>query len=153
MENGFVYIMALLFAIAFSSFAAYDAERTRAARTALGVILLAALATLFVNTLGDLGNTSFTDFPQYSTPKEESLIEKGTQEAFVRGIEQAIVQKFSLLEDDVTVTCAGFDFESARAQKIEVLLSGKAAFADIRAVREYVEKFRLGECEVTVLFE
>ena len=57
------------------------------------------------------------------------------------------------MDKDIEVTCTDFDFETVSAEKINVCLSGSAAYADIRAVRRHVENSGLGECEVIVLFE
>lgn len=153
MKNGFVYIIAILFVTAFSSFVAYDSEKARSSRSALGVILLASLVSLIVNYLGDIKNLSYADVPEYDHTAEEAFAEQSVENAFIKGIESELIRKFSFLDKDIEVTCTDFDFETVSAEKINVCLSGAAAYADIRAVRGHVENSGLGECEVIVLFE
>ena len=43
--------------------------------------------------------------------------------------------------------------EYMKAEKINITLSGSAAFSDLRAIREFVEESKLGECEVFISFE
>ena len=153
MSNSFVYIAAVLFAVAFSSFVSYDSEKMRASRCALGIILLAALVAPLTSLIGEFENLTYGDFPSYDSSAEEQFRDQSIGSAFVRGVELAVAERFSFSEDEVEVECFGFALEEARAEKIHVTLSGRAAFADIRAVRDYVENSRLGECEVTVVFE
>lgn len=153
MGNYFIYIIALLFTVAFSSFLSYDTEKARASRTALGVIMLVALTALCFDVLADLQSFSFSDVPEYNASEGESFTEQSLSDAFAEGVKLAITDRFSFSEQDVEVSCIGFDVNSVSAERICVSLSGRAAFADVRAVREYVKKLRLGECEVTVLFE
>ena len=153
MQNGFIYIMALLFTVALTSFVTYDSERARSSRSALGVVLLTALVSLFVGTVTEVKNIRFEDLVEYNTESEESFRDKSLAEAFAKGVKKALMNEFSFEESDVEVACLDFDIETARARKISVRMSGSAAFSDIRAVREYVESAGLGECEVTVLFE
>lgn len=153
MENGFIYIIALLFVMAFSSFIAYDSEKARTSRSALGVIFLASLVSLIVHYASDIKNLSYADIPEYDYKTEEAFAEQSVENAFVKGVESELIREFSFLDKDIEVTCTDFDFETVSAEKINVCLSGAAAYADIRAVRGHVENSGLGECEVIVLFE
>lgn len=152
MENGTIYVLAVLAAVAFASFAAYDSERARASRGALGIILLAALAVPFIDTVCAIPDIIDENLPEYDTDAG-SMAQDVAREAFLRGIRLAVADKFSLNADDIAVTCCGFSFEEMRAESLVITLSGKAAFADIRAVREFAEKSGFGECEVYVSFE
>ena len=59
-------------------------------------------------------------------------------------------EKFSLDRDLVRVNVVGFDFENMCAQSIEVVLSGRAAMADYRAIERYINDMDIGECNVEV---
>ena len=153
MENGFVYVLVILFAVALCSFIAYDPERARASRTALGVILLAALSALLSDVALELKDITYSGSLEYEDAEGADFAEQSMSDALERGIRLAVAEKFSFSEENVFVECRGFDLETVSAERISITLSGRAALADIRAVREYVEGEGLGDCEVRVVFE
>ena len=89
----------------------------------------------------DLGDGSFMYI-------EDTLIGEEAENAFCKGIEKYISERFSLSSEEITVRVFGFEYTSMKAEKIKVILSGKAVFADNRAIAEEIEKNGLGECEV-----
>ena len=153
MVDNVIYIISVLSAIAFSSFALYDGEKMKSSRTALGIILLAALGIPFLKSLISLPDISLEQNPIYDNEYNEELRDEAAEESFLYGIKLAVAEKFSLSEEEVIVKCSGFSFEKMKAERIKIVLSGKAAFSDIRSVRDYVEKSGFGECEVLVSFE
>ncbi len=153
MENGVVYIISIVCVVAFSSFCMYDSEKMRGARGALGIILLSALAIPFVNKLVSFSDLSFEDIPIYGDEYSDDVRDESVKNAFLRGIKLALKEEFSLREEEIEVTCAGFSFEHMKAEKINITLSGRSVFSDLRAIREFVEESELGECEVFVSFE
>ena len=44
----------------------------------------------------------------------------------------------------------GFDVSLMKAEKIKIVLHGKAAFADNRAIAASIEESGLGKCEVEI---
>lgn len=153
MENSVVYIISIVCVVAFSSFCAYDTEKNRGARGALGIILLSALAIPFVNMLVTVSDLSLQDAPTYGDEFSDNARDESVKIAFLQGIKLALKEKFSLNEEEIEVTCADFSFEHMKAGKINITLSGKSVFSDLRAIREFVERSELGECEVFVSFE
>ena len=153
MENGFVYILVILFAVALCSFVAYDSEKARASRTALGVILLAALSGLLADVALELKDITSLDALEYEDVEWAEFAEQSMSGALERGVRLAVAEKFSFSEDDIRVECRGFNLETVSAERISITLYGGAAISDIRAVREYVEGEGLGDCEVKVVFE
>ena len=153
MKNGVVYIISVVCVVAFSSFCMYDTEKMRGARGALGIILLSALAIPFVNTLIGFSDISFDDIPIYGDEYSDDVRDETLKKAFLQGIEQALKEEFFINEEDMEVTCSGFSLEYMKAEKINITLSGSAAFSDLRAIREFVEESKLGECEVFISCE
>ena len=128
-------------------FAAY--KRTGAERLALSVLLLYAVALpLITLAQGWDGTLRLPDGGGADTSDPEYI--KVAEEAFERGLEEHIREKYSLSEGTVTVHCYGFDFSAMRAERITVLLSGKAALSDYKAMERYLESLSLGECEVEI---
>ena len=152
MENGVIYVLSVLAAVAFSSFAMYDSERARASRTAMGIILLAALAVPFINTVRDATGILTENLPTYEG-EEDNMSATVAKEAYLRGIRLAVADEFSLSEEDIRVECSGFSFEKMRAERVHITLFGRAVLADIKAIGEYAEKSGFGECEVSISFE
>lgn len=153
MENSVVYVISVLAAVAFSSFVMYDNEKMRSSRTALGIILLAALATPFINTITSFSELDIENYPICDGEYGNEVRDDTAKKAFLNGIKLAIADKFSIPKEYISVDCQGFSFEEMKAEKISVILSGKAAFSDVRAVREYIKNSDLGECEVFISFE
>lgn len=85
---------------------------------------------------------------------DKSIIGDGyegvAEQAFAGGILSAIADKFSLDEEDLRVEIDGFDFEKMKAERIRVILSGKAAFADNKGIEKYVNKLEIGVCECEI---
>ena len=72
------------------------------------------------------------------------------KQAFESGIKMAIATDFQLNSDEIRVKARGFDSKNMRAEEIAVTLFGASALADHRAVREYINKMKIGECRVEV---
>lgn len=149
MSEYFVYIICALATVAFCSFASYGGESAKYTRFALGAVLLCAVTVPTAAHLKSisLGELSFSDMEI-----SESYTDGVLEEAYSKGIERAIAEKFSLSEDSVDVVCRGFSGQTVSADFVYVTLSGEAAFSDLPRIRSYVnEKF--GECEVAVKFD
>ena len=118
-------------------------------RLALSVLMLyviiAPLADMVKNT--DFQNLFDTDYSdEIITDGYEGIAE----DAFARGIESAVAEQFSLSADNIRVKVVGFDFENMRAEKIRVILSGRAALADYKAVEKYLDGLNIGVCECEI---
>jgi hypothetical protein len=149
MSEYFIYVISVLATVAFCSFVSYGGEGARYTRFALGAVLLCALT---VPTVAHIKNLSRGDISFPDTQISESYTDEVLKEAYAKGIERAIAERFSLAEDSVAVVCRGFSVESVSADFLYVTLCGEAAFSDVPRIRSYVnEKF--GECEVAVKFD
>ncbi len=149
MSGDFIYILSVLAAVAFSSFTMYGSEDNRAAKFALGAILLAALSA---PVMGAVKNLAEFEIPEYGESDYSSeLTEDVAKEAYCRGIRLALKDKFSLDYDAVEVDCIGFDLESMTAERINIILSDSASYSDSRGIRLYISE-NFGECEVSFDF-
>ena len=97
-------------------------------------------------------NKNEISFPTFDTDMSEYKEEYKSiaENAFTDGVKAMICEKFSLESDLVDVRVYGFDFEKMKAERIKVLLSGKAAAASYKDIEKYVEDSRLGECDAEI---
>lgn len=72
------------------------------------------------------------------------------EDAFCEGIVSAVANEFSLSENDLRVEVRGFDFEKMKAEKIRVILSGRAALADYKGIEKYINGLSIGVCECEI---
>lgn len=87
-----------------------------------------------------------TDFPEYESGEMDHIIE----DAFADGLARAVAEKFSLDSGDIRIKLYGFDKNEMNAEKIMIILSGRAALADYKAVEKYVDEMEIGECNVEI---
>lgn len=133
--------------VALAGFVSYRGSTDGAAKAALAVIMLFSLVM-------PLSSMKF-DF-SIDISGEELLPEGGGEhervgrEAFESGICRLISERYSLSEENISVRAEGYDFSTMRAERIFVLLSGRAAAADARAIKNYITEQGLGECEVDI---
>ena len=85
---------------------------------------------------------------------DESIIGDGyegvAEQAFGRGILSAVADEFSLDKENLRVEIDGFDFQKMTAERIRVILSGRAALADRKGIEKYVNKLEIGVCECEI---
>lgn len=72
------------------------------------------------------------------------------EQAFSEGILAAVADEFSLDKENLRVEIDGFDFEKMRAERIRVILSGRAAFADHKGIEKYINGLDRGVCECEI---
>ena len=130
-------------AVAFAGFVLSSGKAERAARAALGIILVSAILSPLIS----LGQ-GFAQLPEYSGAEEESVFEKTAEEAFCDGVRLAIAERFSLDAEHISVRAKGFQTEKMTAEVLTVTLSERAKLADYRAIREFVVENNFGKCEV-----
>ena len=142
------YIFACI-ALAFISAILYHVSHTalrESARLAMGVLLL----SFAVAPIGALLPPAFDlEIPKVNF--EGGAYIEVTEEAFCRGIAEALSDEYSVGSDCFIVVCQGFELEKMTAECVSVTLTGRAALLDYRAVREFVlSAVNIKECEVEV---
>ncbi len=114
-------------------------------RFAFGVLIAFAVLSPLEGLVGS-GDWKFPEYsPEYSDTGE---YKERAKEAFEEGIKKEIADSFRINKEDIRVKTKGFSFEKMRAEKIYVTLSLKAAGADPKRVKEHIEGFGVGDCEV-----
>lgn len=137
--------------VALGGLLAHGGVTEKSTRAALGVILLATVATPLVGGIRELGELTLDGvLGDYSVEidEEDSACYETAEEAFCEGIRSEVCAEFSLEADEVTVLVFGFELTEMRAEKIKIILSGRAACADSRSIAAHVRGAGLGDCEV-----
>ena len=122
-------------------------EKTRT--LIFGLILLSVVITPAVGAvreLSDLGTKEL--FPELDNTYDSSaeLYEK----AFAEGIATAVCERFELRGCDVRVLIEGFSGSEWRCDKIRIILSGRASFADTAGIERFIDRLDIGECEAEI---
>lgn len=121
-----------------------------AVRCALGIIMVLVISRPFVGFIEDLSKLSF-DLSGSDGGGYSEIIEEKAMDSFCLGVTRAVADKFSCDEENITVSCDGFVFETMSTDCINVTLRRSAALLDYRAVREYVIKnINTKECKVRI---
>ena len=124
----------------------YDSDVGRRAAFAVLIIWVTLIPLTKHINVGEIKFPSFDiDMSQYNE-EYKSIAEN----AFCDGVKAMICEKFSLDGEQLSVKVYGFDFEKMRAERIRVLLSGKASLASYKDIEKYVEESNLGECDTEI---
>lgn len=118
---------------------------TRLEATAVRVLpwIFVAAAIPFLSGIGDAAGDLASYFPEVG-----SGYAAVSEEAFEKGIADAVCIQYGLDGENVRVNAVGFLPEKMTAEKISVFLSGWDITADAAAIEHYVEKEGFGPCEV-----
>ena len=122
--------------------------RSDPSRFAISVIVLYVVIAPLGSVLGELDIDSIFS-PTLNLPSEQGY-EQIAADAFADGIAKAVAEEFSLERENLRVELRGFDFENMRAEKIRVILSGRAALADYKEIERYVDRLGTGDCECEI---
>ncbi len=137
--------------VALASHLLSGTEGARYGRLSLGIVLLWAVLSPLVSLLSEPPELPpLPDLPMEDT--DAPLYSVYAEEGFCEGIAAAVSERFSVPAEGVSVRTEGFDAMKMKAERIRILLRGKAAFADAAAIAAYVEGEGLGKCEVEIEF-
>ena len=119
-------------------------------RIALGLLVILTVAAPVADLARELseGDLSFGELP--SVEEGDPAYADVARRAFEEGVGRAVADELGISADDVEVGCDGFDFSGIRAERIYVTLSGRGAFGDSRAVKDFVESSFGGRCVVEI---
>lgn len=136
-------LLSLLSLISYRS--ALDSTR----RLAFGLILMSVVVTPAVGAIEELSNFDFDKIiPEIDSVSKDSY--ELYEIAFADGIANAVCEKFELRGSDVRVLLVGFSSDEWRCEKIRIILSGKASFADTSGIERFINRFDIGECEAEI---
>ena len=118
---------------------------------AFSVLMFAAIAAPLVSLVRnfDLGE----ELPDTLPGEYGELYAEVAEEAFCDGLLREVSLRFGIPTGAAELSIYGFDFEKMSAERVKITLSGSAAIADTRAIKEYIEGFGIGECEVRIRLE
>ncbi len=118
-------------------------------RFAFGLILITVSAAPFLSALSELGSFKLEILipDMGETDGADSEI---YELAFANGIRDAVAEKFELKASEVRVLVSGFSEKEWRCEKIRIILSGSAAFADYHKIEDYINKKEIGVCEAEI---
>lgn len=127
----------------------YSSKLESFRRFAFGVLLFFVVCnpifSVFDGFRGDFENI-FPEFPSVDDTAGEEIFEK----SFAEGIKGTVCEKFSLKYDEVRVLCEEFSKEDYTAEKIRIILCGRAAASDYREIEKYINEMDIGECKVEI---
>ena len=141
------------------SYLSYPGTSEKSMKFAVSVLLVYTTVTpilSFVSGLSEEGIGSFVE--NIREEMEDNLADdKGeyitvSEEAIKSGISNLIFTEYGISEDNIEVHLFGFDFEKMKAEKINVILSGKASLSDYRSIESFISGLGIGECEVKIEF-
>ena len=132
------------------SYISYGEKEEKAAKGAMALILVcvtvAPLVSLVSSAVTDRFYTYGENMPELSI--EDTDFAENAEEAFSRGIKSFLNEEFFVEESDLEVLIFGFDSREMKAEKIKIILKGKAAISDNRAIAEKINEMNIGKCEV-----
>ena len=129
----------------------YGEQNERAARAAMGVVLLCAVALPPIKAVLAFSDIDVSAvFDELGEGENDSALSEIAKDSFAEGTKKLILDEFSLADNEVKVHIFGLDAASMRAQRIVVVLSGRAALSDLRGIKALVEESELGNCEVKI---
>ena len=115
-------------------------------KLALGIIAIYLILSPLAKIDFDFDNSFEITLPESA----EGGYSEVAKDAFERGISSSVADKFSLEAELVSAEAVGFDFNFMRAEEIKITLTGRAVFADRRAIEEYINKMEIGACTVEI---
>ena len=142
-----VFAMSALLSVL--SLLSYKSSLDSTRKLAFGLILLSVTATPAISAAAELSNIGAGEIiPEFE------LGEQGTEElyesAFAEGVAAAVCEKFELRASDVRVLVEGFSADEWRCDKIRIILSGGASFADTSGIERFINRLEIGECEAEI---
>ena len=143
-------LVAISSIVGICSFISYGDAEDKYLKIASSLLIVYSIALPVVTLVKDAFRYDFyVDLPDIVADSiNDTQLSGDAEAAFCEGIKEYICADFSLSADEVSVKAFGFDVINMRAEKIKVILRGKALLADNRAIAEEIEAGGLGECEV-----
>ncbi len=151
MREYLVFVVAVSVLSALGGLVLYIDQNERIARAAMGVVLLCAVSIPPVKAVlaikdADIGAI----FEQLPDPGVDSALGEVAGESFADGVQRLVYEEFSLSADEVKAHVFGLDTSTMRADRIVIVLRGRAALSDLRGIETLVEESGLGNCEVKI---
>ncbi len=122
----------------------------RAEQISLAVITLFIIVSPVVSAAGSFDMDNWLGALDTPDIDADSGYSQAIEESFAEGIVLLVADKFSLNKEDIRVKPHGFDPRNMRADNIKVILSGRAALADHKAIEVYLDRLDMGDFSVEI---
>ena len=149
MKEYMTSVFAVSALLSFLSLVSYKSSLESTRKLTFGLILLSVVITPAIAAVGEISKFDVKEF----VPKPESSqgdLPKLYESAFADGIADAVCEKFELRRSDVRVLVEGFVSVEWRCEKIRIILSGVAVFADTAGIERFINRLDIGECEAEI---
>ena len=131
------------------SLLSYRSSLDSTRRLAFGLILMSIVITPAVGAIRELSKFDLDKImPETDSAHKDSV--DLYEAAFADGIADAVCEKFELRGSDVRVLVEGFSYGEWRCEKIRIILSDGASFADTSGIERFINRLDIGECEVEI---
>ena len=153
MTEYIISVMAATALVALGGLVTYGGKTERVSRAAMAVVLLFVVTVPIFSATGgisDLFSSDFFEELKVECDSGDTLFYENTVAAFCDGVERLVCREHGLEGDNVQVSVRALDVESMRAERIIIVLRGRAVSADARLIAETVMDAGLGECEVKI---
>ena len=150
-----ISIVVLTAIVGLIGYLSYPSGTERTVRFATSVLIIYSVIVPMLSLASHAGDSLseiIDEIRDGSTVGSEGDYIDVAEDAMAEGIREAIASKFNMNPENIRVSVEGLDFESMRAARIRVILSGESALGDFRRVEEYTGSLGLGECEVELDF-
>lgn len=135
------------------SYISYGEKEEKAAKGAMALMLVCVTVAPLVSLVSsavtdDWFYTYGENIPEISI--DDTDFAENAEKAFSRGIKSFLKEEFFVAEGDCEVLLFRFDSVEMKAEKIKIILKGKAALADSRGIAEKINGMNIGKCEVEI---
>ena len=148
MSQYYISIFAICLVGGLASLLSYGSGR--AEKLAVGIVTLYVIVSPIVGYISEFDADKWLDSIKNEGTNISEEYSSVIEDAFGEGISLAISEEFSISKDDIRVRLYGFDSEKMQAEKIKIVLSGRASMSDYKAVERYIDSLNLGECDVEI---
>ena len=117
---------------------------------AVGIVTLYVIISPLIGYISEFDTEEWLSSIKNEEFDTEGEFHSAIEDAFKRGITLAVAEEFSIQSEEIRVEVSGFDPTKMTADRIRIVLSGRAAMSDYKAVKKYVDGLNLGECDVEI---
>ena len=116
----------------------------------IGIITLWIILMPIADGIRHFEPDSWLDSIEIPDNGNESQIGEVIEDAFAQGVADSVAEKFSLNREDIRVRLYDFDDKELSADRIRIILSGRAVIADYKAIEKYINEMDIGVCDVEI---
>ena len=137
---------------ALSTFAFWGDAGDKTFRSILSLVVIYTAASPTLALVGEICKSDFEigSYVEENIDITETEIYSAGEKAFREGVREYVSLQFDIEKENITVQVKNFDLEKMKAEKINIILSGKAIVKDAAAIESSVFNAGLGECEVDI---